>query len=115
MSKLLSLLLLLLVIASCNSNSSASQPATSYTAPALPKKDSFERGVVIASIVLQDYPGQAFALYLPKTYSDSSKLPVIIFFDPHGDGSVPLNLYKDLAEQFHYILIGSNTSKNGMD
>jgi dienelactone hydrolase len=115
MSKLATLLLLLIVISSCNSNSSASQAATSAATPGILKKDSLEPGMVIPSIALRDYPGQAFALYLPKTYSDSAKLPVIIFFDPHGDGTVPLNLYKDLAEQFQYILIGSNSSKNGMD
>ena len=42
-------------------------------------------------------------------------LPVVFFFDPHGDGALPLQQYKALADTFGFILIGSNNSKNGND
>ena len=42
-------------------------------------------------------------------------MPVIYFFDPHGDGSFPLDKYKALADTYNFILIGSNNSKNGND
>jgi predicted esterase len=79
------------------------------------EKDNFVKGEVIPSINLRGDSSQKFALYLPKSYSENSKLPVIIFFDPHGEGTIPLNLYYKLAEQYQVILIASNTSKNGMD
>ena len=78
-------------------------------------KDSFETGKVIPSVALRNNASETFALFLPKGYSDSGKLPVIIFFDPHGDGTVLLNLYHELADEFHFVLVGSNNSKNGMD
>ena len=103
------------IFSSCNQHAnsvqSTEQPAG---APTVMPKDNFKPGEVIAMVPLRTDAGQTFALYLPKGYTDSSKLPAIIFFDPHGDGTVPLNLYHDLADQYHYILIGSNSSKNGM-
>ena len=94
-----------------NSVQAVEQPSP---APVAPPKDNFTAGVVIPSVTLRTDASQAFALYLPKGYTDSGKLPAIIFFDPHGDGTVPLNLYHDLADQYHYILIGSNSSRNGI-
>lgn len=71
-------------------------------------------GEVISSVAVEPDPSQSYSLYLPKNYSDTGKFPVILFFDPHGSGSYPLEKYKLLAERFGYILIGSNNSKNGM-
>ncbi len=103
-------------ISSCNSKTSNTESGNpQVTVTPVIVKDSFETGKVISSVTINDNPSQSFALYLPKTYSDQATLPVLIFFDPHGDGTLPLNLYKDLAEEFHFILLGSNSSKNGMD
>jgi len=110
----------LLFLAACSSGTSSSsttststeQPTATTTVSA--PKDTFSTGQVIPSVSLNADPSQNFALYLPDNYVQGAKFPVIIFFDPHGDGTVPLNLYKDLAGKFHYILIGSNSSKNGM-
>ncbi len=87
---------------------------TQQVQPVYPK-DNFKTGEVIPSVNLRGDSSQKFALYLPKTYSETSKLPVIIFFDPHAEGTIPLNLYYKLAEQDQVILIASNTSKNGLD
>ncbi len=57
----------------------------------------------------------SFALYLPHQYSDTDKLPVMILFDPHGDGSFPIYKYKSFAEKFGVIMMGSNDSKNGIN
>jgi hypothetical protein len=57
---------------------------------------------------------QSYELFLPEIYASKKDLPVIIFFDPHANGDLPLELYKDLANQFQFILIGSNNSKNGL-
>src|SRR6185437_12952939 len=57
---------------------------------------------------------QSYALYIPIN-NNTELLPVIYFFDPHGDGVLPLEKYKALADSFNFILIGSNNSKNGND
>jgi dienelactone hydrolase len=56
---------------------------------------------------------QSYALYLPKNYAASRKWPVVYAFDPAARGSVPLELMKDAAEKYGYILAGSNNSRNG--
>src|SRR5487761_2262382 len=76
--------------------------------------DTFETGKVIPHVVCKADAGQSYALYIPAK-GNHELLPVIYFFDPHGDGSLPLNKYKALADEYNFILIGSNNSKNGND
>ncbi|MDP4284947.1 MAG: hypothetical protein Q8891_11015 [Bacteroidota bacterium] len=74
--------------------------------------DTFTTGKVITQVSCLGDATETYALYLPEN-SNNEALPVIYFFDPHGDGELPLNKYKALADRYHYILIGSNKSKNG--
>lgn len=60
-----------------------------------------------------------YALYLPKnagnriTHSSTDKkFPVIIAFDPHGQGLLPVKNFSGIAEKYGFILAGSNNSKN---
>lgn len=55
---------------------------------------------------------QTYALYLPSSYSAAKQWPIIYFFDPAGHGKRPLDLYKDIAENYGVILAGSNNSRN---
>src|SRR4051812_12676630 len=54
--------------------------------------------------------GASYSLYIPQSYSGKEKYPVIIFFDPHGAGNVPVSKYAGLAEKFHFMLLGSYDS-----
>ena len=74
-----------------------------------------EKGKIIPKVTCQKYYTISYALYLPKNYTAARKFPVIIAFDPHGSGILPLEKYKDLADKYGYILMGSNDSKNGLD
>jgi hypothetical protein len=76
--------------------------------------DSFPTGKLIKNIICKNDASQSYALYIPET-GNNHALPIIYFFDPHADGSLPLIKYKQLAEKFGFILIGSNNSKNGND
>jgi hypothetical protein len=73
------------------------------------------KGKIIPKVTCQKNEAISYALYLPKDYNPARKFPVIIAFDPHGAGSLPLEKYKDLSEKYGYILMGSNDSKNGQD
>jgi predicted esterase len=77
-------------------------------------RDSFEVGKVIGHVACKNDATQSYALYIPAKGSNEA-LPVIYFFDPHGDGSFPLKKYKNLSNAYDFILIGSNNSKNGND
>jgi len=74
----------------------------------------FETGVVIKTVKCAKDSTISYALYLPSNYSGDKKFPVMFSFDPHAVGSQPVELYKDLAENFGVILVGSNSTENGM-
>jgi predicted esterase len=74
-----------------------------------------ETGKIIPKVTCLKYYSVSYALYLPKSYTAARKFPVIIAFDPKADGILPLEKYRDLADKYGYILIGSNDSKNGLD
>ncbi len=57
----------------------------------------------------------AYEVYLPTSLSDTAVYPVVFFFSPDGDGKIPLEKYKSIAEEWQFILVGSDYTKNGMD
>jgi len=73
-----------------------------------------ENGKIITNVKCKKNLMHSYALYLPSTFSEDKKYPLIICFDPQGSGTKPLELLKDDAEKLGYILAGSNVSKNGM-
>ena len=74
-----------------------------------------EKGKINPKVVCRKFPNVSYALYLPQNYTPGLKYPLIIAFDPHASGSLPLEKYKELADKYGYILMGSNDSKNGQD
>lgn len=76
-------------------------------------KENFPKGQIIEQVICKNNASQSYALYLPANYSTEKSYPVIYAFDPHAEGKLPVSLYKELAEQYGYILVGSNNSKNG--
>ncbi|MGI8835377.1 MAG: TPR end-of-group domain-containing protein [Pyrinomonadaceae bacterium] len=41
-------------------------------------------------------------------------MPILYAFDPAARGKLPVTLFKDAAEKFGYIVVGSNNSQNGI-
>ncbi len=102
----------LLVLISCgNRNVKNNDVTKTITKVALPKK--FTAGDLSEHISCVDDAAISFALYMPSTYKEGEKLPLLILFDPHGDPLFPINKYKLLADKHHFMLMGSNDSKNG--
>jgi dienelactone hydrolase len=81
--------------------------------PGSDSEPALARGAVVNSVPCVDHPGQSYALYLPSQYSPDRRWPIIYAFDPAARGSVPVELYKDAAEKYGYIVVGSNNAKNG--
>ena len=71
--------------------------------------------IALASAYTKTLPNQYYALYLPSAHDSSQIWPVIFIFDSQAKGVAPLNSYATLAEEFGYILIGSNYWENGID
>lgn len=83
--------------------------------PELPaaSADPYPPGKVLPIVQADSFPGESFALYLPQNYSADKKWPVLLGFDSHARGALFVKKYKALADEFGYILAGSNTSQNG--
>lgn len=76
--------------------------------------NSLPKGKVVDSLACKSDGKQTYALYLPGSYLPDKSYPCIYFFDAHGRGALPVNAYKELAERYGFVLIGSNNSKNGV-
>ncbi len=111
------MLLLLLYSASCAGRATAETGKKindTTTAARFSIHDLPEPGKIIDHVVCIADPSQSYALYIPVK-GNNNALPIIYFFDPHGDGALPLRKYKLLADEYGFILAGSNNSKNGND
>ncbi|MFZ4520429.1 MAG: hypothetical protein ACOYNC_01915 [Bacteroidales bacterium] len=103
--------ILMMLIISCSGSGSGKKNSESIVP---------EPGVVHTSIACAGNRSLSYALYIPKgsypgkDIPSTHLFPLIIAFDPHGDGSLPLTKYQALAEKFGIMFIGSNNSKNGL-
>ncbi|MEO6656229.1 MAG: tetratricopeptide repeat protein [Pyrinomonadaceae bacterium] len=80
-----------------------------------PRGAELAKGKTIEKIVIETDESQTYALYLPSSYDASKKFPVIYCFDPRARGGVAVERFRVAAEKYGYIVIGSNTSQNGVD
>jgi hypothetical protein len=56
---------------------------------------------------------QQYSFFLPDHPLAEKSMPVIYAFDPHGDGSLAVNLLAPAASKLGYLVIGSNNFRNG--
>lgn len=70
-------------------------------------------GVVLANVRTLADATQSYALYLPSKYTTEKKWPIVYSFDPFARGKEAVELFREGAEQYGYILAGSNNSRNG--
>jgi hypothetical protein len=70
-------------------------------------------GVVLPKVSCATQPEQSYAIYLPSHYNREKRWPIVYAFDPGAHGSMPVELIKDAAERYGYIVVGSNNSHNG--
>jgi predicted esterase len=70
-------------------------------------------GVLVPQQACAAKPDQSYALYLPSHYTPSKRWPIVYAFDPAARGNVPVDLLRDAAERYGYIVVGSNNSRNG--
>jgi dienelactone hydrolase len=88
------------------------QSALSQSNPVAPAQ-LLEVGKILPRIQCAAHPEQSYALYLPSNYSAAGRWPIVFSSDPAARGTFPLELQKDAAERFGYILAASNNSRNG--
>jgi predicted esterase len=114
-SQIVLLNFLFLSIFACAGKQTSANKTTNDTTTAIVtenKPDSFPAGKIINPVACKNDPSQSYAIYIPL---NAEKATAIYFFDPHGDGALPVKKYEALADKYKYVLIGSNNSKNGND
>jgi hypothetical protein len=70
-------------------------------------------GQIVADVKCAADESQSYSLYLPSNYTAGREWPVILGFDPGGRGRNAVERYQAAAEQYGYIIAGSNNSRNG--
>ncbi len=110
----ITLFLLTFFIISCGSGNGSNSDIDSSLVLKKPVNNTFQKAKIINPVFCSDDPTKSYALYIPED-SSHKPLPIVYFFDPHGDGLLPVKKYKALADSFHFIFAGSNDSKNGND
>ena len=65
------------------------------------------RGTLIERVVSQGAPGQAYALYLPSTYTPERKWPILYAFDASGEGKRVAELFRKAGETYGWIVVSS--------
>jgi len=81
--------------------------------PADAKAQELQPGKMIERVVCLSNNNYSYALYLPSNYDSKRHWPVIYGFDPAARGNLPVELFKEAAEKYGYIVAGSNNSRNG--
>src|SRR6266850_2335045 len=80
---------------------------TLMTATSFARADDLPKGIVVEKVVCELDVSQSYALYLPSGYTPEKTWPVIYAFDPDGEGNTPVKLYRDAAEKYGYIVVGT--------
>lgn len=70
-------------------------------------------GKIIPDVKCDLDASQSYALYLPSSYTPDRTWPVIFAFDPGGRGINGPDRYQAAAEQYGFIVAGSNNARNG--
>jgi pimeloyl-ACP methyl ester carboxylesterase len=86
----------------------------SLSTPAAPQaRADFSHGAITDKVICQADPTQSYALYLPSGYTPQRNWPILYGFDPGGRGERPVELFKEAAEKYGWIVVGSYNSRNG--
>jgi hypothetical protein len=74
---------------------------------------SLPRGTIVDEIKCTDDATQSYALYLPSTYTPDRAWGLLLAFHPAARGRAMVEKFQAGAEQYGYVVAGSNTSRNG--
>lgn len=80
----------------------------------LAQAQSLPVGQIVERVTCRADATQSYALYLPQGYDAARPWPILYGFDPGGRGLRPVELYKEAAEKYGYIVVGSHNSRNGL-
>lgn len=68
---------------------------------------------VFGATMLAQVPAEPYALFVPSQYRADRAWPLLMAFHPAARGQAFVDLYRDAAEDYGYIIVASNVSRNG--
>jgi poly(3-hydroxybutyrate) depolymerase len=72
------------------------------------------RGALVEKVPCAGQPDQAYALYLPSSYTPERRWPILYAFDARGDGKRVAELFRPAAEAHGWIVVSSwNSASDG--
>lgn len=71
-----------------------------------------KKGVVIDQVEMITDSTATYALYLPTEFEMNKKWPLIFVFDPEGNGKRAVDVFKDAAEKYGFMVVASNVIRN---
>jgi hypothetical protein len=77
------------------------------------EKQLLPTGVIIDSMKITTAPMESYAIYFPKKYDAKTPLALVFIFEPDARGKIGIEPFILAAETYHYILVCSNTLRNG--
>ncbi|WP_166919279.1 alpha/beta hydrolase family protein [Flavobacterium poyangense] len=77
-------------------------------------KQLLQTGIIIDSIKIATAPTESYAIYFPKKYDAKTPLALVFIFEPAARGKEGIKPFIPAAETYNYILVCSNTLKNGL-
>ncbi|KAF2517614.1 hypothetical protein EYY60_00350 [Flavobacterium zhairuonense] len=78
------------------------------------ERQLLKTGVVIDSEKIALAPAESYAIYLPKKYDAKIPMALVFIFDPAARGKKGIEPFILASETYDYILVCSNTLKNGL-
>lgn len=78
------------------------------------KGQEFINSKVYPAVACSTDTSLTYTLFLPPGYEKGKPCPILVLFDPGGDGMLPVTKFSQQAAKNNFILAGSNNSRNGM-
>jgi predicted esterase len=83
------------------------------TALIAPATQQFQPGRVTENVTSLADPSQSYAVYLPSSYGPHRFWPVLFALDPRGRATIPIDLFREAADRYGYIIVSSyNTASD---
>ncbi|MBL4605476.1 MAG: hypothetical protein JKY02_07420 [Flavobacteriaceae bacterium] len=76
------------------------------------QSEKFKIGEVINQVPVNN-SSDTFSLYLPTKFNSNQLSSIVFVFDPGGNGNHGINVFVEAAEEYNYILVCSNATRNG--
>ena len=74
----------------------------------------FDKGVIYESINVKNTENETFAIYIPQSFNPSELSAIVFVFSPSGNGKSGIKPFVKAAEEYNYLLVSSNNSRNGI-